>query len=243
MSKDFYPPIHAATEFHCPHCGVYAHQLWSHIKGTGDNYTVHYDFNDSYSHKSNLFDADPFKDIADEEYTVSYCEHCGEIAFWRDGQILYPKTNLSDDPNNDMSDEVKALYNEARAVINDSPRAAAALIRLALQVLCKELGEKGKNINDDIKSLVSKGLDSRVQKAMDALRVVGNNGAHPGEINLNENREKVIKMFDLINFIAQKMITEPKELDNFFEELPEDAKKAIEKRDQKADTSSGATKI
>lgn len=236
MSKEYYPPTHAASEFHCPHCGVYAHQLWSHIKGTGDIYTTYYDIVDRYEYKSNLFNTAPFIERADEEYTASCCGRCNELSFWKDKQILYPKTELVDDPNADMSDEVKMLYTEARSVVNDSPRAAAALIRLALQVLCKDLGEKGKNINDDIKSLVAKGLDPRVQKAMDALRVVGNNGAHPGEINLNENREKVIKMFDLINFIAQKMITEPKELDTFFEELPDDAKKAIAKRDQRLAT-------
>lgn len=177
-----------------------------------------------------------------EEYTISYCEHCGEIALWNNAQIIFPKTELTDDPNDDLSDEIKLLYNEARAVVNDSPRAAAALIRLALQLLCKDLGGKGKNINEDIKTLVARGLDSRVQKAMDTLRVVGNNGAHPGEINLNENREKVIKMFDIINFIAQKMITEPSELDRFFDDLPEGVKRAIDSRDKKVVTAGDVKK-
>jgi len=225
MSKEFYPPKHAASEFHCPHCGVYAHQLWSHINGCGDFYS------NGFGYQSNLSESDSLHTAVDEEYTISYCEHCCEVAFWKNSKILYPKTQIIDEPNEDLSKEVKNLYNEAGFIVNDSPRAAAALIRLALQILCKDLGEKGENINDDIKSLVVKGLDTRVQKAMDSLRVVGNNGAHPGEINLNENRDKVVKMFDIINFIAQKMITDPKELDSFFDDLPDGAKKAIEKRD------------
>lgn len=242
MSKEFYPPAHARSEFHCPHCGVYAHQLWSHIEGVGDRHSNHNPFAGEYTHLSNLHETDSFKGLMGEEYTISYCEHCGEIALWNNAQIIFPKTELTDDPNDDLSDEIKLLYNEARAVVNDSPRAAAALIRLALQLLCKDLGGKGKNINEDIKTLVARGLDSRVQKAMDTLRVVGNNGAHPGEINLNENREKVIKMFDIINFIAQKMITEPSELDRFFDDLPEGVKRAIDSRDKKVVTAGDVKK-
>jgi hypothetical protein len=55
---------------------------------------------------------------------------------------------------------------------------------------------------------------------------------HPGQINVEENPGLVLKLFGLINFIAEKMITELKEIDAFYEELPEAAKVAIEDRDQ-----------
>ena len=56
---------------------------------------------------------------------------------------------------------------------------------------------------------------------------------HPGEINLEEEPEKVLKLFELINFITEKMITELKEINNFYDTLPENSKKAVEKRDNK----------
>ena len=98
-------------------------------------------------------------------------------------------------PNSDLHDDIKSDYLEASSVLADSPRAAAALLRLALQKLCKQLGEKGENINDDIKSLVAKGLNPLVQKSLDALRITGNNAVHPGEINLTEDPARVVKLF------------------------------------------------
>jgi len=38
-------------------------------------------------------------------------------------------------------------------------------------------------------------------------------------------------MFELINFIAEKMITEPKEIEGFYTELPESDREAVKKRD------------
>ena len=64
--------------------------------------------------------------------------------------------------------------------------------------------------------MVLKGLNPLVQKSLDALRITGNNAVHPGEINLQEEPERVIKLFELINFIANKMITEPKEIEGFY---------------------------
>jgi len=101
------------------------------------------------------------------------------------------------------------------------------------QKLMIQLGEKGKNINDDIKSLVKKGLNPRIQKSLDSLRITGNNAVHPGKINLVEEPDKVLQLFKILNFIAEKMITEPNEIDKFYDELPEKAKEAVEKRDKK----------
>jgi hypothetical protein len=78
---------------------------------------------------------------------------------------------------------------------------------------------------------VSKGLPERIQKALDIVRVVGNESVHPGQIDLNDNPVITAKLFELINIIADKMITEPKEIDQLFNGLPEGKKEAIQKRD------------
>jgi hypothetical protein len=145
--------------------------------------------------------------------------------------MIFPRKMTVALPNPDLQDDIKRDYLEASSVLGDSPRAAAALLRLALQKLCKQLGEKGENINDDIKSLVAKGLNPLVQKSLDALRITGNNAVHPGEINLTEDPARVVKLFELINFIASKMITEPKEIEGFYSQLPESALEAVRRRD------------
>jgi len=106
-----------------------------------------------------------------------------------------------------------------------------ALIRLAIQKLCKGLGQPGKNINDDIKGLVAKGLDPRVQKALDAVRVIGNNAVHPGQIDLRDDRATAESLFGLLNIVVEKMISEPKHIDEVYASLPESARQAIERRD------------
>jgi hypothetical protein len=93
------------------------------------------------------------------------------------------------------------------------------------------LGEKGRNMNDDIRALVSKGLPVTVQRSLDLCRVVGNNAVHPGEIDLNDSPEIAQHLFSMINFIVEDRIARPREIERLYESLPLEAREAIEKRD------------
>ncbi len=112
-----------------------------------------------------------------------------------------------------------------------SPRGACALLRLAVQKLCAELGEPGENINDDIASLVDKGLSVEVQQALDSLRVIGNSAVHPGEMDLTDDTETASALFELLNFIVEDRIAQPKKRAAIFEQLPPRAREAIQARD------------
>ena len=219
-----FPPIHASAQFHCPHCGVFAKQRWSHLHAGGDQHTTQY-------HHSNIHGLTTTNGNLTEDWTSSFCEHCNEMVIWSNGNIIFPKKIVVEQPNDDLDEDIQEDYLEAANVLSDSPRSAAAILRLALQKLCKQLGEKGDNINDDIASLVKKGLNPTIQKSLDALRITGNNAVHPGELDLTEDTERVIKLFSLINFIAEKMITEPNEINSFYDGLPDGAKDAVDKRD------------
>ena len=148
--------------------------------------------------------------------------------------MLYPDFGSAPLPAEDMPEDVKKDYEEAARIFIKSPRGAAALLRLGLQKLCIHLGEKGKNINDDIRSLVEKGVFSgQVVKVADTLRITGNNAVHPGQISDEDFDRAAAKMFDLINFIVKKAITEPKELDELYQLMPENARNAAEEKDKK----------
>jgi hypothetical protein len=151
---------------------------------------------------------------------------------WRRGILIYPDVTAISPPNPDLPDDIKDDYEEARSIASKSPRGAAALLRLCIQKLCKHLGEPGKDLNKDIGSLVEKGLPKRIQKALDAVRVIGNEAVHPGEINLNDNPEIVGSLFQIIDIIVDDRITQPREIDELYNTLPEAKRRGIETRDK-----------
>jgi hypothetical protein len=131
-----------------------------------------------------------------------------------------------------MPPNIATDYEEARNVLSSSPRSAAALLRLCVQKLCIELGEPGKDINKDIGSLVAKGLSSKVQKALDVVRVVGNEQVHPGTLDVRDNPEIAAKLFALVNFIVDDQISKPKLIDELYQKIPDDKIKGIKDRDK-----------
>lgn len=211
--ETYVPPEHRRDAFHCPHCHTYASQEWFTLYGN------------TYG---NYFIALPHP----RSFLAVRCAYCQNLTVWIDGRLIHPITSTAPRPNPDLPDDVKADYVEAEQVAQLSPKSAGALLRLAIQKLCKHLGEPGKDINTDIASLVEKGLPRTVQQALDSVRVIGNNCVHPGKINVTEDPATVNTLFKLVNFVAHKMITEPKEIAEFYEALPQSQRDAIEKRDQ-----------
>lgn len=137
-------------------------------------------------------------------------------------------------PHEDLPEDCKVDYEEARAIAARSPRGAAALLRLVVQKLMKHLGESGTDINNDIGSLVKKGLPREIQQALDLCRVVGNEAVHPGTLDLNTTPELGLKLFKAVNYIVEDRITRPRELEADFNGLPADKLKGIENRDKKS---------
>jgi len=163
---------------------------------------------------------------------ISICYTCEKPSLWVNDRVLHPPLRFGIGPNVDLPADVLRDYDEARSIVDASPRGAAALLRLCIQKLCEHLGEPGEKINDDIASLVKKGLDARVQMALDIVRVVGNDAVHPGQIDLRDDRETATKLFGLVNLIVERMISEPKHVSAMYAGLPESKRKAIEDRDK-----------
>ena len=162
---------------------------------------------------------------------VSRCFNCNAISIWIYDRLAYPQRGEAAPINPDLPSEIRQDYDEASSILDLSPRGAAALIRLAIQKLCKELGKSGKDLNADIGALVADGLDVRIQKALDVVRVIGNNAVHPGQIDLRDDRATAETLFGLLNLIAEKMISEPRHINQIYADLPKEALGAIEKRD------------
>ena len=208
--------------FHCPHCGVLAEQTWS-THGVTCNYIQ------NLPNGQSVISAYPL-----ENTLIAKCKHCNSFSLWYNTKMVYPLTGNVEMANPDLPEDIKTDYNEAKDIVSISPRGAAALLRLAVQKLCIHLGEKGTNINDDIKSLVKKGLPQTMQQALDSVRVIGNNAVHPGTIDLNDNIEIAYALFGFVNIICEMLISQPKKVKEYYEKhIPENIRNGIEKRDGK----------
>ena len=145
---------------------------------------------------------------------------------------MYPRSLTAPPPHEDMPDDAKEIYEEARKVLIDSPRAATGLLRLVVQLVCDHLEGSGANINHFIAKWVEEGLDTRVQQALDSVRVTGNHALHAGEIDINSDPTIASRLFDIVNFIIEKKIGEPKRIDDFYNNIvPESDRDNIERRD------------
>jgi hypothetical protein len=227
MADKYVAPEYNLKAFHCPHCGVYAKQSFHNGKQfLGTDKSLH--------------------------FGLSICSHCGEKSVWREvweenqadsqssakssvskAELIFPDASIAPMPSEDMPQDIKDDYLEARTIVNRSPRGAAALLRLCVQKLMPHLGGGGKDINEDIKSLVGKGLPVEIQQALDALRVIGNESVHPGQMAVKDDKTSALQLFGLLNFIVEDRITRPKKIAEFYNTLPQDKRDAIAKRDGK----------
>lgn len=205
-------PAFKADGFNCPFCHAYAEQLWGMPHLTAGS-----------------------KGVGQQSFFwTCRCSRCSRFSVWIDERLVFPTVISGPAANPDLSADILGDYEEARQIALSSPRGAAALLRLAIQKLCRELGEPGKNINDDIATLVRKGLPIPVQQALDIVRVVGNNAVHPGQIDVRDDVDSVSRLFGLVNLIAEVMISQPKHVRAMYEAVvPESQRQAIAARDAK----------
>lgn len=231
MSKRRNTPTLGSKAFDCPCCGAYSQQTWYRV----------------YIKKGKMFAVDgkpvmedvkaiPFGVLReaypkeDPTISMSACAACNRPSLWVGAVVIYPEESAVAFPVEGMPDNVRELYLEARAVFPSSPRAAAALLRLALDALLIHLGAEGKFLDSRIASLQKKGIYPTLVKAMDIVRIAGNNAVHPAEIDLHESPDTASQMFDLLNLLVEQGITVPARVDALYSRMPENKRRGAEQR-------------
>ena len=159
---------------------------------------------------------------------VDRCENCGGKIVWVDSHYVYP--DFPPEPANpDMPRSIRELYDEAGMIFRKSPRAACALLRLAVERLCNELGECKQSLNENIASLSEKGLSNDIIKQLDILRVVENKAVHPGYINLDiDSSEVAFQLMCVLNKLIDRLITDRKQIDFLYAKLPDNQRRIKE---------------
>ena len=214
MTKYFNSYSIGNTSIICPYCHVYAQFDWS-VQQKLNSKPKEYRLIVAKCNSCHL-DSVWFQNLQSKEETLMFTDYPSGL----------------DAPNSDMPNNIQQIYIEAAKVLKDSPRASAALSRLAIDQLTQQFSSES-SLDRRIADLVSKGLSSKLQKAFDIVRIVGNNAVHPGEIDLKDNQEMAKSLLSLLNMITDNLITQPNQIDKFYNSLPERQLKHIEKRDSK----------
>ena len=194
----------------CPHCKSHSQADWV---GLMRNSQAHLGW-------STLLAQDPSALAA-----LGFCYACGRVSLHdKAGKLLWPENIDAPEAHDDMPPKIRELYEEARSISERSPRAAAALLRLCAELLLKEEGFSG-----SFKSMISKLRDSggsrRLIRALDSVRIIGNEEVHAGEIYLDDNEEdQAAILFVLINLIVDDFYARDVVVDAVYQRLPESKK-------------------
>ncbi|WP_155962203.1 DUF4145 domain-containing protein [Streptococcus ruminantium] len=224
--------------FQCPNCSGFASHLWKY-----EPITIH------QKHSETL------------RFTITaQCQACEQFSIWLTNELpvtnkghrelqgyaeylsldttnssvslIFPDNSLNvPAPNSDMPSDIKEIFIEAGQILDKSPRASAALSRLAIEKLVGHLEIEGKDLNSKIGKLVSKGMPIEIQQMLDSVRVIGNNAVHPGQIDITDNKELALSLLYFINLIIDNRITQPKKISEIYHSLPESYREAIKNRD------------
>jgi len=175
---------------------------------------------------------------------LSNCFSCKETTVWVHDKIVNPITSHNLEKPEDLPPEAEGIFDEAAAILEISPRASAALLRLCVQIICEKICDnlgaykKGMTIDKMIQTMHEHGLSQRLKDSLDIVRIKGNDAVH--EIVLTDNKETAVRLFKIISTICNQMITSARLEEEMYESLPENARKAIEKNRPKSNASPSA---
>src|SRR5215510_12417180 len=157
------PASIAEVAFDCLHCGSYTTHTWFHLWGTAlsgdsrvpsivdaalirsvrENTNFPQEWRDAVTSRyerllSGLVLVAELRDSKYAEYSVdnlhlSKCFACEKVSVWVYDRPVFPVVSDGPPPNPDLPDEARPDYEEASRILNISPRAAAALLRLTIQ--------------------------------------------------------------------------------------------------------------
>ncbi|MFV7790686.1 DUF4145 domain-containing protein [Aliarcobacter lanthieri] len=178
----------------CPHCKNYIHIEYYYA---------------SIGHESN------FKWYAN----YANCPCCNKkiitLAKGSFNFLAYPKTSSCDNAPNEVPSHIAEDFNEAGLILNDSPKASAALSRRCLQTIIHEHFKiKKKNLSEEIDEVMTK-VPEYISKQLDAIRQIGNFSAHPiksqntGEI-VNVETGEAEWCLDILQSLFQFCYVQPK---------------------------------
>lgn len=246
-TKMYEEPSTLKSSFTCPHCFSKCQQKWyyiSYFSGSGEKEGYYRGIQigppeSKLDRRTSTFSYLAKMEFKGEIY-FSVCTNgdCKKETIWVGDQIVYPQISIAPLPHKDMPPNVREVYEEARQVFSRSVRAACTLLRLSLEYLMdhlKVLSPKD-NLGKRLKYLIEDGrLPNRVLKAMESIRVYGNDMVHNiREIQIDDDQKTALQLFHLVNYIIERTITEEKMVKDLYDPIPPNKKRVPENDPQES---------
>lgn len=193
----------------CPFCKVHVSFSWTEPseRGGKQNYYLH-------SYYSNMLGI----------WAIAVCPSCHNCVLLKgepNGQSfnvknIYPASQPSPTDERMPADIRRDIEESKLALSVGAFNASAAMSRRALQRACKTKGSKKSDLIDQINELAdNKIITTDIKELAHTVRLVGNDGAHPNEVNVDASDAKEIlelaEQFMEIIFIAPAKVREIKE--------------------------------
>ena len=99
---------------------------------------------------------------------------------------------------------VEEDFEEAAAILNKSPRGAAALMRICIQKLLPLLKDNGTDRSHYDSALMRKGLEVEIQQAMEVLQVLQSDSAQLTTFESQEDKEMAFRIIDSLTAILER---------------------------------------
>ncbi|ANH81188.1 hypothetical protein A8C56_09515 [Niabella ginsenosidivorans] len=191
----------------CSHCGNKAgHFLLCEAESTSTGYNT----------------VNPFETIEIEcSYYLTRYKTCGGISLFYDTEfdehpgyiteatLCYPVIRTLTDH---IPIQIQQTYNEALKVEKVSFTAFSLLIRKSLELLCKDQKAAGRNLKEQITDLATKNIiPANLAKMADALRTLGNIGAH--DVSYQIDIEEVRAMKDFLIAMLEYVYVAPSKIE------------------------------
>lgn len=230
-SSKLFTSVDKQPTFKCPHCKKLISHRWRFSEGPTGQIP-----RDSTSNSNGKI---PFS-YSIKGVVKTFCNSCNEPTYWlkflNDQEtLIFPHQYDYPDAHDDLPDEIKVIYDQAGKTMSISVGASAALSRVCLEQLLIHLGYEKGSVNDKIGEVIKDNMvSSQTAKMLDTIRHFGNTGAHTGTINLNESEGIAQYILTSINTVVDELITKPKQVDSFFNLLPEKVRESIKNRDTKS---------
>jgi hypothetical protein len=172
----------------CPYCATSIHPVGTGgIHGMRSSNRLFYNSKDGEQHTLEAVECPACGErfLTHAEMKTTPSEHEQGVVYSQDVNkyVLLPRTSGRKPLPPEVPEPYRRLYVEAALILQDSPRASAALSRRCLQHLLRELAKASpSDLYHEIEwVLTNAGLPSYVTESLHDLRVIGNMAAHPNK--------------------------------------------------------------